>query len=53
MNNLTGNTIENGCILLGPERRGNLIAENKINGGNDSNGEVKAYIFPVVDLILI
>ncbi len=31
MNNLTGNTIENGCILLGPERRGNLIAENKIS----------------------
>ena len=40
MNNLTGNTIENGCILLGPERRGNLIAENKINGGDKiSNGE--------------
>ena len=31
MNNLTGNTIENGCILLGSERRGNLIAENKIS----------------------
>ena len=40
MNNLTGNTIENGCILLGPERRGNLITENKINGGDQiSNGE--------------
>ena len=31
MNNLTGNTIENGCILLGSERAGNLIAENKIS----------------------
>ncbi|AKB29142.1 cell surface protein [Methanosarcina siciliae T4/M] len=34
MNNVTGNTIENGYILLGPERSGNLIAENKVlNGG--------------------
>ena len=36
MNNLTGNTIENGCILLVSERTGNLIAENKIsNGGGE------------------
>ncbi len=38
MNNLTGNTIENGCILLGPERRGNLIAENKISNGKGEEG---------------
>ncbi len=36
MNNLTGNTIENGCILLGSQRIGNLITENKIsNGGGE------------------
>jgi PGF-pre-PGF domain-containing protein len=38
MNNLTGNTIENGCILLGPERRHNLIAENKISNGKGEEG---------------
>jgi len=36
MNNLTGNTIENGCILLVSEKTGNLIAENKIS---NSGGE--------------
>ncbi len=33
MNNVTGNTIENGCILLGSEKAGNLISENKISNG--------------------
>ncbi|WP_410507064.1 NosD domain-containing protein [Methanosarcina hadiensis] len=33
MNKLTGNIIENGCILLGSESSGNLIAENKISNG--------------------
>ena len=37
-NNLTGNTIENGCILLGPERGHNLIAENKISNGKGEEG---------------
>ena len=38
MNNLTGNTIENGCILLGPERGHNLIAENKISNSKGEEG---------------
>jgi YVTN family beta-propeller protein/parallel beta-helix repeat protein len=38
MNNLTGNTIENGCILLGPDRGHNLIAENKISNGKGEEG---------------
>jgi len=33
MNNVTGNTIENGSIILGSELSGNLIAENKISNG--------------------
>ncbi len=34
MNNLTGNAIENGYIILGPSSSGNLIAGNEIlNGG--------------------
>lgn len=35
INKLTGNTIENGCIVLGSERSGNLIAENKISNGKE------------------
>ena len=33
MNKLTGNIIENGCIIIGSESSGNLIAENKICNG--------------------
>jgi YVTN family beta-propeller protein len=33
MNKLTANIIENGCIIMGSESSGNLIAENKIYNG--------------------
>lgn len=35
MNKLTGNTIENGSIELGPEGLGNIIAENKISDAEE------------------
>jgi PGF-pre-PGF domain-containing protein len=38
MNNITGNTIENGCILLGPERGHSLITENKISNSKSEEG---------------